>query len=199
MIGGEAGAKQLNYDQRLTPARPDLAAEHLSDRVQAEAFVPGEPHAGLRAFVDVRRAPPTKPRPTRRRCIGETLIVYEEKNGWSWASSIATAMSAMSSRRADGPHRQAEPSRARRHTLVYPGRTSNRRRSTPCRSAPRSYGRRADRRGLAKPARRLLFSAISRRTPAPDRFRRARGNFLHTPYLWGGKTDSGSTVRAWSS
>ncbi len=75
----------MTYDTRLTPARPDLAAEHLREIIQADAYAPGRRMQVVRSFVDVKRAPADNAPTDTQALFGETLIVYEQKNGYCWA------------------------------------------------------------------------------------------------------------------
>ena len=49
------------FDPRLTPARPDLAAKHLEGKVQAARFVEGMPYEVNDPVVPVRRVVPRPP------------------------------------------------------------------------------------------------------------------------------------------
>ena len=71
-------------DPRLTPARPDLAAAFLRGRVEAARFVEGERRAVVESNAPLRRRPaPDAPLETEA-LFGETVIVYEEHEGWAW-------------------------------------------------------------------------------------------------------------------
>lgn len=75
------------FDRRLTPARPDLAARHLEGQVQAANFVAPErmqiaaPAAPLRPRPDPAAALDTE------LILGEPFDLYERKNGWAWGQS----------------------------------------------------------------------------------------------------------------
>ncbi len=74
-------------DPRLTPARPDLAAEFLRGTVQATQFVKGEraqvcvPVAGLFAKPDATSALQTEV------FYGEEFTVYERGDTWAWGQA----------------------------------------------------------------------------------------------------------------
>ena len=72
-------------DRRLTPARPDLAAEHLRGIVDAPHYVKGEPCIVFDGAADLRRAPvPDAPLDTEA-LHGEVFTVYDrDEEGWSW-------------------------------------------------------------------------------------------------------------------
>ncbi|WP_203291680.1 C40 family peptidase [Maricaulis parjimensis] len=76
-------------DPRLTPARPDLAAEHLRGQVEAERFVePVDWQCHIPASP-IRRSPsPTGAMDDQVLC-GEVFAVLEEVDGWAWGFSRA--------------------------------------------------------------------------------------------------------------
>lgn len=183
----------MNYDQRLTPARPDLAAEHLRDTVHADAFVPGRRMQVRASYADLRRSPSDEAATDTQALHGETLIVYEDKNGWCWCQLDRdryvgyVESEALTDRIAKPNHRVRA-----RHTLVY--------------SAPDLKSPPLD--ALPFNAEVQIASAIGAFSETSDGgfiFSRhlAPNNrplsdfvglaemFLHTPYLWGGKTDVG--------
>jgi hypothetical protein len=189
----ENQSKHLTYDKRLTPARPDLAAEHLRDLVQADAYAPGKRMQVTRAFVDVKRAPDDNAPTDTQAICGESLIVYEQKNGWCWAQLDRDRYvgyideAALSEKLLKANHRVRV-----RHTLVYSGPDLK---SPPIDALP--FG--AEVHIVAAGA---LFSEthdgghiFSRHLAATIRplndFVGLAEMFLHTPYLWGGKTDMG--------
>jgi cell wall-associated NlpC family hydrolase len=73
------------FDRRLTPARADLAAEHLRGLVDAPRYVEGQGMRIIAASAPLRRAPdPDAPLETEA-LHGESVTVYDEQNGWAWA------------------------------------------------------------------------------------------------------------------
>ena len=80
-------ADAQDLDPRLTAARRDLAAASLRGRVEADQFVEGERFTVLTETVDLKRRPrPDAPLETQM-LYGETLIVYDDDNGWGWAQA----------------------------------------------------------------------------------------------------------------
>ena len=72
-------------DKRLTPARPDLAAEALIGVVDAPRYVAGEERIIFDGSADLRREPvPDAPLDTEA-LHGEIFTVYDQdEEGWSW-------------------------------------------------------------------------------------------------------------------
>jgi cell wall-associated NlpC family hydrolase len=72
-------------DKRLTPARPDLAAESLKGRVEAPRYVSGQDYIVFDGAADLRRHPvPDAPLETEA-LHGEIFTVYDQdEEGWSW-------------------------------------------------------------------------------------------------------------------
>src|SRR5262245_53592384 len=75
----------MNFDPRITPARPDLAAKHLEGTVRAARFAEGEEREVIDAQAPVREAPsPDAPLMTEA-LMGERVTVYEfNDDGWAW-------------------------------------------------------------------------------------------------------------------
>lgn len=74
----------IRHDRRLVPARPDLAAAHLSGVVEAERFVEGRPARIAVAVADLRAEPrPDCPLDTQA-IHGEAVTVYDETEGFAW-------------------------------------------------------------------------------------------------------------------
>src|SRR5271155_4463578 len=73
------------FDRRVTPARADLAAEHLRGLVDAPRFVEGRKMRVVAASAALRRGPdPNAPLETEA-LFGEKVTVYDEAEGWAWA------------------------------------------------------------------------------------------------------------------
>ena len=71
-------------DPRLTPARPDLAAAHLSGQVEAARFVEGRPARVLAESAALKRRPDAAAPWETEALYGEAVVVYEERDGWAW-------------------------------------------------------------------------------------------------------------------
>lgn len=71
-------------DPRLTPARPDLAAEHLEDSVKADRYVAGAEHLVASGVAPLRREPSADAALDTQALKGERFTVYDRRNGWAW-------------------------------------------------------------------------------------------------------------------
>ena len=182
------------FDKRLTPARPDLAAEYLRGQVEAQAYLPGcEMHV-------VEESLPLFPQPTREGPIdthalfGETVVVYEiDEEGWAWgqlkSDGYVGYLPTEGLREAGAaPNRKVVAPR----TLVYPGPSMK----LPTWGAlplgalvavAQESGDFAEVPGLGFVWREHLAGLDH---AAPD-FVAVAERFLHAPYLWGGKTSCG--------
>jgi cell wall-associated NlpC family hydrolase len=74
-------------DRRLTPARPDLAAAHLKGRVAAARFVDGERMVVAAPVVALRPKPDLQAGIDTELLGGETVMVYERKDGFAWVQA----------------------------------------------------------------------------------------------------------------
>lgn len=73
------------HDRRITPARADLAAEHLRGQVDAARFVEGETARVIVGVAPVRSAPRPDAGLDTEALFGEAVTVYEEDaEGWAW-------------------------------------------------------------------------------------------------------------------
>jgi len=75
----------MNFDPRLTPARPDLAAAHLRGKVEAARFTEGTVQQIIVGQTPMRQSPShDAPLLTEALC-GEQVTVYEiDGEGWAW-------------------------------------------------------------------------------------------------------------------
>lgn len=110
------------FDRRLTPARPDLAATFLKDRITAERYVDGVAMEVKEGVVDLRREPRPDGAVDTQALYGERVTVYDEEEGWAWAQLARDgyvgwiAACALWSRLSEATHRVCVP-----RTFVYPG------------------------------------------------------------------------------
>jgi hypothetical protein len=72
-------------DPRLTPARPDLAAQYLEGRVKAARFVEGEEVEIADGIVPLRSEPFSNAMLSTQALKGERATIYERNGeGWAW-------------------------------------------------------------------------------------------------------------------
>lgn len=184
----------MPLDPRLHPYRPDLAAEHLRGKVEAERFVEGTPFEVIDPVADVRRAPaPDAPLETQA-LMGERVTVYETtEEGWAWGQLASDGYVGWLSANAlavPGPSPSHKVSALR--TLGFPGPDIK---LPPLSALP--LGARV---AIAKADKSFVVTATGLHLPAahlatidavePDYVAVAE-KFLGTPYLWGGKTSLG--------
>ncbi len=74
----------INFDPRITPARPDLAAAHLAGKVAASRYVEGRAMHLAIELADLRRAPSHDACVDSQVLYGENLTLYEAHEGWAW-------------------------------------------------------------------------------------------------------------------
>ncbi len=75
-------------DPRLTPARPDLAAEELKGRVEALRYVPARPATVIRGSVVLRVRGESDAPACSELLFGEAFRVYEVRSGWAWGQAV---------------------------------------------------------------------------------------------------------------
>src|SRR6202047_3388273 len=77
-----------DFDPRLTPARPDLAAAYLRGQVAADAYIDGRALHVCVGTADLRHAPaPDAPLDTQA-LFGEKATLYEDHEGWGWVQLV---------------------------------------------------------------------------------------------------------------
>ena len=77
--------EKANFDPRITPARPDLAASFLQGRIPAARYVQGEVREVFDPQAPVRREPAPDASLDTEALKGERVTIYETTDeGWSW-------------------------------------------------------------------------------------------------------------------
>lgn len=184
-------------DRRLNAFRPDLADLRLKGRVEAARYVSPSQACVTRFFADLKAAPDEAAGVDTQLLHGDTVHVFEEKDGWSWVQSARdsyvgyVAADAIGAPAATPTHTVRAP-----RTFLYPQADMK----AP-RSGYRSMGS-------------LLAVAGYERTRGMEFARLASGDYvfaghlrpvedhaadhvavaetlLHAPYLWGGTTGFG--------
>jgi cell wall-associated NlpC family hydrolase len=180
------------FDRRLTPARPDLAAERLRGLVDAPRYAKGQAKRVIAASAPLRRLPdPGAPLETEA-LHGETLTVFDENEGWVWVqldrdSYVGYLPLAALGAPAEPTHRVAA---LRTHAYPGPGIKLPPLMALSLGARLSIVGHEGDfavstdglhvwARHLAEPgSREADFVAVAER-------------FLEAPYLWGGRTSEG--------
>lgn len=178
-------------DKRLTPARPDLAASYLKGQVEAAQFVDGALKSVIWGRIALRAAPSDGAAQDSELLRGETVTVYERKNGWAWAQAKTDSYVGYVREAGLGPIATAEARVILPLTplLSAPDVKSPLRDLLPLNALLHCESRDGDfvtveggfvsSRALAPPAQ-----------TAPD-FVAVAEQFLGAPYVWGGKTFQG--------
>src|SRR5271155_1880582 len=73
------------FDRRLTPARADLAADHLRGLVDAPQYVTGRAKRVVAASAPLRRSPDASAPLETEALYGEAVTIFDESEGWAWA------------------------------------------------------------------------------------------------------------------
>jgi cell wall-associated NlpC family hydrolase len=184
----------LHFDPRLTPARPDLAAEHLRGKVAASRFVKGDSQEVIAGHAPVRQAPSHDAALLTEALRGERVTVYEsDAEGWAWGQLARDGYvgwlpaAALLAPGADPTHKVAAL-----RTLVFPGPSIK----LPPMDALPLGAQIAVTRTDATFAVTDSGGHVPRRHVVPltsfepDHVAVAE-RFAGTPYLWGGKTSAG--------
>ena len=183
----------MNFDPRITPARPDLAARHLEGRVSAARFVDGDEREVIDAQTPVREAPSPDAALMTEALLGERVIVYEfNDEGWAWGQLAEDGYvgwlpaSALLAPR-EAPTHQVTALR----TLAFPGPSIKLPPVVmPPLGAKLAVLRQQDR-FAASPIGFLPAAHVSPLGTKESDFVAVAERFLGTSYLWGGKTNYG--------
>lgn len=74
----------MSADPRLTPARPDLAADFLRSVVDADDYAKGTIKQVCVPAGPMHVAPDASAQMATEALMGERVTVYEDKDGWAW-------------------------------------------------------------------------------------------------------------------
>ncbi|MEE1611748.1 C40 family peptidase [Microvirga sp. CF3016] len=183
----------MSFDRRITPVRADLADERLRGQVEAERFTTGTVKRVVTTFSPLHRHPSREAPVDTQAIFGESVTVYDEHEGWAWVQLhddgyVGYLPSAVLGEDGEAPTHRIQAIR----TFVYPGPnlklpfqdylTLNSK--IVVTEIEGSYAR------LATGG--WVFAAhLSGLDAFEADYVSVAERFLHTPYLWGGKTSLG--------
>ena len=183
----------MSFDRRITPIRADLADERLRGQIEAERFTAGTLKRVVASFSPLHRHPSREAPVDTQAIFGESVTVYDEHEGWAWAQLNDDGYVGYLPSEALGEP-GAEPTHRVRaiRTFVYPGPNLK----LPYRDyltlnakvavmeTEGDYARLASGGWVYAPHLAGLDAFETDYVSVAERF-------LHTPYLWGGKTSLG--------
>jgi cell wall-associated NlpC family hydrolase len=182
------------FDPRVTPARADLAAEHLKGRVAAARYVVGAVREVVEPQAPVRVEPSHEAALATEALCGERVTVYETtEEGWAWGQLDADRYVGWMPANALAPPGPPPTHKvAALRTLLFPGPSIK---LPPIAALP--FGARI---AVARSEDRFAITPSGAYLPAvhlvsldareADHVAVAE-RFLGTSYLWGGKTSLG--------
>ena len=183
----------MSFDRRITPIRADLADERLRGQIEAERFTAGTLKRVVASFSPLHRHPSREAPVDTQAIFGESVTVYDEHEGWAWVQLNDDGYVGYLPSEALGEP-GAEPTHRVRaiRTFIYPGPnlklpyrdylTLNARVTVTATEG--DYARLATGGWVYAPHLAGLDAFEADYVSVAKRF-------LHTPYLWGGKTSLG--------
>jgi cell wall-associated NlpC family hydrolase len=183
----------MSFDRRLTPFRADLADERLRGQVEAERFTTGTVKRVIATFAALHRHPSREAPVDTQAIFGEAVTVYDEHEGWAWVQLqedgyVGYLPDAVLGEPGPEPAHKVGAVR----TFVYPGPnlklpydsylTLNSK--VAITETQGDYARLATGGWVYAPHLTGLDAFEADYVGVAERF-------LHTPYLWGGKTSLG--------
>lgn len=183
----------MSFDRRITPVRADLADERLRGQVEAARFTTGTVKRLIASFAPLHRHPSREAPVDTQAIFGEAVTVYDEHEGWAWVqlhddAYVGYLPSIVLGDAGVEPTHKVGAIR----TFIYPGPnlklpyqdylTLNSKVTVV--EAQGDYAR------LATGG--WVFAAHLTTLDAQETdYVATAERFLHTPYLWGGKTSLG--------
>jgi hypothetical protein len=179
-------------DRRVTPARPDLAAASLRGKVEAARFVEGARRRVVEGAAPLRRAPSHAAPLETEALYGETMMVYEEQEGWAWGQLERDGYVGFLAAGALGAPVAATHRLAALRSFAYPGPSIK----LPPRLAL-SLGARlsiaeiGEEFGVTADGLHIYSKHLAPVAAWETDFIAVAERFIEAPYLWGGRTSQG--------
>jgi len=183
----------MNLDPRLNAFRPDLADEMLRGKVEAERFVSGELYEIAEAILPLHSAARFDAMRMTELLYGERVKVFAVDEGWAWVKAAHDGYvgyvpaSGLSREITGSAHRVAVPL-----TFMYPAPDLK---SVPEVALPMNsrveITELSDKFACVRNGRYIFAGHLKPLTGHEEDFVAVAEQFLHAPYLWGGKTFRG--------
>jgi cell wall-associated NlpC family hydrolase len=180
------------FDPRLTPARSDLAAEHLHGLVEATRYTQGRAMRIIAASAPLKRSPQADTSLETEALHGERVTVYDEQDGWAWAQLERDQYVGYLPVLALGAPSEPTHRVAALRTHAYPGPAIKRppRMALSLGAQVRIVGREGDF-AISEDGFYLWSRSLAELGATEPDWVAAAERFLETPYLWGGRTSEG--------
>ena len=187
-------ADTLKYDPRITPMRPDLAADYLRGHVEAPRYAEGTEQEVVVGLAQLRQEPSHQSPLLTEALCGERVLVYEmDDEGWAWCQLKSdNYVGWMPAASLLAPKGQPTHKVTALRTFIYPGPSIK----LPPVDALAFGARVAVVRTESDFAITIAGGYVWRRHLAPASvtemdYVAVAERFVETPYLWGGKTSAG--------
>lgn len=178
----------MGLDKRLHAFRPDLADAQLKGRCEAERFVEGAAAQCRVPVTGVHRSPQADAMQLTQLLLGEELQVFERQNGWAWVQLKQDGYvgyvreDELSAKVVPTTHRVSVPL-----THIYPSADLKTQPAIAITMNSALSSSSVSGNYIALNSGGHVFSAHVAGDVATDYVSVAE-QFLHTPYLWGGRT-----------
>jgi cell wall-associated NlpC family hydrolase len=181
-----------SFDRRLTPARADLAAEHLRGLADAPRYATGQGRRIIAASAPLRRSPQAESPLETEALFGEGVTVYDEQAGWAWAQLerdryVGYLLSAALGAPSASTHKVAA---LRTHAYPGPAIKLPPRMALSLGALLRVVRHQGDF-AVSEEGLHLWSRSLAELDANETDWVAAAERFIETPYLWGGRTSEG--------
>jgi cell wall-associated NlpC family hydrolase len=184
-------------DRRSHAYRPDLADIRLRGKVKTNRYIAGKEAQVARGVLDLHRAPESSAPLDSQLLFGESLVVFDEREGWAWVQNqsdgyVGYVAAAGLTRETSAPSHAVQVLRC--HLYPRPDLKTLPLAALPLASRVTVVGRKGDYCAVAldggKPGWVYARHIAPLNVVEPDYVATAR-HMIGLPYLWGGRSPEG--------